>query len=78
MQAKFNRLSTAMDWVGKLLQSIDATPEPPVINLSELSGEITFILKGHRWKLALKEEAKPEIDDELKRLLEAEARGTLN
>jgi hypothetical protein len=74
-RTKFNRLSTAMDWIAELLRSIGAKPETPVINLSGLSGEIAFSLRGQRWKLTLAE-AKP--DETIAKLMQAEVRGRVN
>jgi hypothetical protein len=60
METKFNRLSSAMQWIEKLLQHIGAKTEPTLINVSEHSAEIAFTRDGQRWKVILKEEAKPE------------------
>jgi hypothetical protein len=75
MQTRFKHLENAMDWVAELLSSIDAEPERPIINLSQVSGEIAFVYNKRRWKLTIQEEAKPALDAELSKLMEAEAQG---
>jgi hypothetical protein len=39
--------------------------------LSALRGEIGFTYDKRRWKLTLKEEVKPELDEELERVMKA-------
>jgi hypothetical protein len=56
METKFNRLSSATQWIDKLLQHIGAKTEPTLINVSEHSAEIAFTRDGQRWKVILKEE----------------------